>query len=207
MTTRPYRLVTQSIGDIFLPAVLDSPTAPDRGETVSVSLELPRYDRDRIVTEDRTVSGLLTADDLIVTSEATLTVEPTGVVQVNRLEQNGTVDNNGRIIADDGSRETRLLEWTELAGTVRTVESLTHQPFFRTRINPSEHAIDRLVWGLEPPSDVRQQGVRGLWGLLESLTVDRDATLSRNRGEAELTVLAPFSAYSDVTDLAADLSL
>jgi hypothetical protein len=177
-------------------------------------------------TAELTVNGTLDGTgsvDVIDYYETTISevriVEALTVTDGNRLRiddtiiQTRSVTNNGEIVTVNGGEQItisdpvgELLQFDEYAGKFETAETLGSSVPFR-QLLPSSAPGDSLVVGLQPAPALRDQDVEGVWGLIETVEDVRGQPLTIPRVRIEVTVLAPYAEYADVSAVENDLEV
>lgn len=161
-------------------------------------------------------------EDLSIGSGSTYTI-PSGHVEVyDNVTNDGTIDidgrlvfygtftNNGTIDDSDGALESRaeerpnLIDYSQHAGSFSTTTSLNNTVRFREQF-PSDAAINSLVVGIEPSTDLQNRNISGVWGLINGIQDDRNSALSNNRYIVDVTILSEFADYDSTTEVINDL--
>lgn len=106
----------------------------------------------------------------------------------------------------DTTDQTVVEEFAQWAGSFTTMEMLDNTVKFRDQL-PSSATIDSCVLGINPSSDLDNDNIVGVWGLVESIDNQRNQPLTTNRYQFSLTVLAPYSEYADHTAVSNDLEI
>jgi len=101
--------------------------------------------------------------------------------------------------ADFGTFE----DYERHAGAYSPMQVLSNDRKYREQFESP--AIDSLVWGIRPSSDLQNRNVVGVWGLVDSITNERPQSLSTNRYSVSVFVLARYSEYADHASVEADL--
>jgi len=184
-----------------------------RGETATFALDFREFadltvaSGDTYTVEAGDIEGY---DDIVV--DGTLVVDDNATLYGNSLTQNdgSTVtisENNGTLSIDQGSVQDidTLLTFDEDAGSYNTTESLSNTQYYREQISQSE--IDSLVFGVEPATQLQDENITGVWGLVNDIQDSRNNALSIRRLTITVDILAQFDEYADHTALENALQL
>jgi hypothetical protein len=195
-----YNIQTKSNGEIQIPFNTASVNGWTVGETASFTFE---FEATQTLTEDYTVPAGETQsfEILFVPEGVTLTVD--GTLNVEQLLDGGTVTGSGGINTGSGYL-TALTDYVQWAGSWTTLEMLNSVVKYRMQF-PDSAAIDSLVWGVTPNTDLADRNVVGVWGLVENIQNERNQALSINRYTVDVTVLAPIDDYADIDAVETDL--
>jgi len=204
MTTQ-YTIHTKSNGELHIPFNTGDPNNWTRGERHSFTFEFPAFLDSLTVSEDYTIGSVEGYTSVTVESEATLTIKPGGVLHATAIENNGEIDNNG-LIANDDTTDRLLDVWMEYAGSYTTQTTLNNTERYTLQI-PTNLVIDTLVVGIEPSQELKDNGVVGIWGLIDRVQNNRNAPLTTNRYQLSVYGLAPFDEYADVSAVENDLEI
>jgi hypothetical protein len=157
-------------------------------------------------TQDTTIQSgdIVEYDNIVVESGVTLTIN--GTLQCNNITVDGDVVVNGDLIVTDTSARNTLLSYGEWAGKYNTNTMIDATVKYTERI-PTSESIDSLVVGIEPASDLQNKDVVGAWGIIDSIQDLRNGPLGTDRIELQITTLAKYSDYSDVSGVENSLKL
>ena len=89
----------------------------------------------------------------------------------------------------------RLQRHTDFAGTFSVNETLTGKPTYNERL-PSSADVTSLVVGIEPSTDLQNNNVTGIWGIVESGSDNRNNPLTRYNFEISVTMLAEYGEFT-----------
>lgn len=169
-----------------------------RGDTASFTLE---------IQGDKTIpsGGSFTVPEgvteyygvLTVEETATLTIHGTVFAEVvNDEGSNITVSDSGELnFLDTVAGVSELLDLDEYAGKHSIDESFRGTQYYK-EFTPDSVS---LVVGVEPNQALQDREIPGVWGLISNVTDERNTALNTNRLTVDVTVLAPFGEYADVT--------
>jgi hypothetical protein len=139
------------------------------------------------------VSGALVVDGRLECDE--LSVDG-GTVDVN-----GTLSVNERVALELAD----LRKYREYSGEYTLHDTLDATKKFTEQID--ETVLNSLVIGIEPTGELKNNGIPGVWGVLDEIVDARSAPLVDSSVTVEMTVLAPFDEYSSVTDVTSALKI
>lgn len=199
-TSTSYDLVTASSGTIQVPYATSSPGVWTRGQTATYTFEFPRT---YTFPSDYTVSGTESYENVVIPAGVTVTIPSGATLNVDSIIVNGTLTNNGTLNTASGMLAD-FNEFVEWAGSYTTLEMLNGVERYRVQI-PASAGIESLVVGIEPNQDLQDRDVVGVWGLVDSITNERNQALSTNRYSVDVNVLAPYGEYADVSSVETDL--
>jgi hypothetical protein len=130
-----------------------------------------------------------------------------GSLAADELTNNGTLTLNGTLTVSErvALEFEDLRRYREYAGQASITETIDGTQRFIEMID--ENAIDTLVVGIEPDQQARNDGIPGVWGVVERITDDRNQPLTTNAITVELRVLAPYEEYSSVADVTSTLKI
>lgn len=205
-----FRLYTEdglTVGEFAVNSVAEV-NEQTRGDTATLEIEFPQE------------------FDLTVESGTTITI-PSGESRAyGDITVNGTLISNGALFAnsitvndgglyqsdgDDTIEENLVQDYTlfqtlaEFAGKYETEESQNATVKYREFIDTT--AINSLVIGVEPSSNLQTKNITGIWGLLNDVSDARNQSLSTTRLTLEVDILAAFDEYSEVTDVQTTLEV
>lgn len=197
---------TKSNGEFPARFDLSGPSELNRGGGATFTFEFGGS-----LTDDLVVSGSYTIesgeaemyDNVTVQSGATLTID--GLLRCDTVTSDGTVTVNGELIVSDGGYSA-FNSYREWAGKYTMSEMLDGTNKYKTQIPTSEN-IDTLVVGIEPSEDLKNREITGIWGIIDTISDERDKSLSTNRYRFDVTVLGEYSDYNDHTDIETNLQL
>lgn len=140
--------------------------------------------------------------DIITESNGTLTAE------FNTGDPNNwTVGESASFTFElDSADQTVLEELAQWAGSFTTMEMIDNTVKYRDQL-PSSATITSCVLGIEPSTELTADNVVGVWGLLESVSNQRNQPLTTNRYQFDVTVLAPYDEYAGHTAVANGLEI
>jgi len=72
---------------------------------------------------------------------------------------------------------------------------------------PSRATVNSLLVGIEPDSDLQNQGINGVWGLVDRGADERNQPLSNHAYTLEVRVLSEYSEYADHNAVQSDLEV
>jgi hypothetical protein len=98
-------------------------------------------------------------------------------------------------------RHARLLSYEELVGNLATGTDARGTPWYREQHGDPDRS---LLIAVRPPTHLRDRGVRGVWGLVETVEDATDLTLAAPRARLSVVVLAPLSDYDSARQVRAD---
>jgi len=149
-----------------------------------------------------------TTDFLIVESGETYTVKSgtTEIFTYTDVKENGQliVEENGQLIRTGGDNIQELQIYDDHAGSYQTTQSID-QTVSYTEFLPDNIDVSSLVIGIEPSQKLKDRGIRGCWGLLDSATDVRTMGLTTNQFELSVTVLGQYSDFTDIDDVITQL--
>lgn len=132
------------------------------------------------------------------------TLNPNNVLsdpaEFNNLTKGGSVT-----LMLEGVSNT-ILDYDTHSGAYTTTETLSSDVKFRQFI-PSSAAIDSLVVGVEPDSDLSDYDVTGVWGLVDEIEDSRNPVLDEPVFGFGVTILASFDDYGTVSAVETDLEV
>lgn len=201
-----YKIHTKTQGTIVGELNLANPNAQVVGQTDRYTIWLPSNFGDKTFSSDYTVESgdVEEYDNITVNNGTTLTIN--GTLQCNNVTNNGTIIVNGELIVFDGDSISNLLKYGEWANKYDTKTMIDGTLKYSDRIPDSED-LESLVVGVEPATELQNQDVEGTWGLVDSITDERDAVLNTNRITISMTNLGEFADYSDVNTVETNLKL
>jgi len=123
----------------------------------------------------------------------------------NELNQTSRGETLTAVIADPGSFAD-VLSYQEYAGKYTTTETLESGQPYREFI-PDSASINTLIVGLEPNTELQNENIRGVWGIVDSVTDNRTNALTNPSIELSLRVLAPFTEYTDIASVQSALEV
>jgi len=207
MTDTSYTIHTKSNGSIIADFQSGDLHNLTRGESSNFTFNLPQ-NTDLVVENGETYT---------VPSGQTIGFETTTVNTGGTLIVNGTlqtttfVDNttngttvNGQIIVTDTGSYTTLQEYEHHAGSYSLNETLQNAFPYSEQLPPSQ---DSIVFRIEPSTDLQTKNVRPIWGIVDSITDNRNTALNNISYQISVTVLAFGSEYSDFTSIENDLKI
>jgi hypothetical protein len=176
-----------------------------RGESVEITLR--DVDLQLIVGGGETVviDDTQAINRVEINSGGTLTVD--GTLRADELDNQGTLNVNGTLTVNEsvGVELEDIRQYREYAGNATLTETLDGTQRFNETTNTA--ALDSLVIGVEPNDDLKDRGVRGVWGVVDSVTDARNRQLTTNAITLSLSVLAPYSDFNNVSDVISDLRI
>lgn len=203
MADTTFTIHTKSNGTYELPYATSDPNNWTVGEPATFTFEFPDFNGELVVSDSYTAGTEEYYDTVTVESGATLTIPSGSVIFANSADIQGTLTGGGTLsLANDfAAAFTNFAEW---AGSWTTLEMLSSELKYRIQI-PGDAGIDSLVWGIEPNQTLQGRGLVGVWGLVESISNERNKALTTNRYTVEVTVLAPIDEYATIGDVETDL--
>jgi len=176
-----------------------------RGETASIEVNIPNSSDDLVVSSDRTIEAdeTLQFDSVTVQSGVTLTVN--GELYANSLTVDGDIVVNGTVLVF-GPLLDILTDFDSYAGSFATQEMLDGTVKFKEQL-PPDAPVESLLVGIKPSTNIRNQEVAALWGLVTDVVDTRPRALSINRLEIEVTVVSTFDEYESRSDVTTNLEL
>jgi len=155
--------------------------------------------------ESVTIDDTQTKKRVEINSGGSLTIN--GTLRSETVDNQGTLTLNGTLTVDERLflELEDLREYREYAGNATLTETLDGTRRFAETINTA--AVDSLVIGIEPNDSLKDRGIPGVWGVVDSVTDARNRQLTTNAITLSLTVLAPFSEYNSVSDVTNDLRI
>jgi len=190
-------------------AILGQPAQSNsiqRGQTVTIQLlNLNREDLTVESGDTYTVSAGDTEQYREVVVDGTLTVD--GRLEADELAISGTVNGSGTVAVDEkyAAEIDDLRHHREFAGQFTVRETIDGTQKISETIDNSK--LETLVVGIEPSQELQDQFIPGCWGVIETVSDERNAPLTNSRVRVDLRVLAPFSDYADVDAVTTDLRL
>jgi len=136
---------------------------------------------------------------LVVESGETYTVESGTTEFFEAIDVDGTLIVNGTLIVEsEENRFETLAQYGDYAGQSVVERTINHVPWFVEQL-PSDARVDSIVMGFEPSQTLKDRNVRGLWGILEGFTDERNSPLTNHQVEYQISVLDEFAEYADVS--------
>jgi len=154
--------------------------------------------------ESEIIGAGTTAQYSEVVVDGVLTVD--GTLQVDDLSVNGTLNANGTVDVDEqyAVEFDDLKQYREFAGQYNIRETIDGTQRFSETIDSS---LSTLVIGVEPSRDLRDSGIPGCWGVVDSISDARNAALTNSRITIDITVLATYSDFADISAVTTDLRI
>lgn len=195
-----YTLHTKSNGTITAVGNQEPPNSIVVGDTYTYSFYDGFRKGDHIYAQDATIeTGESVKYDTVTVQEGvTLTIN--GTLTCKQINTNGTVTVNGTLNVVQPDELTILDTYREWGGKYTTNRMIDGTVKYKDRF-PTSVGIDSLVIGVEPSADLKANNVNGLWGIISSITNQRNATLNVDRYAIQIFALAPFDDYADVTSV------
>jgi len=176
-----------------------------RGEPIEIQLR--DVDLQLIVGNGETVviDDAQEINRVEINNGGTLTVD--GTLRADELDNQGTLNVNGTLTVNEsvGVELEELRQYREYAGSATLTETLDGTQRFSESIDTA--ALDSLVIGIEPDSDLKTRGIPGVWGVVDSISDSRNRQLTTNTITLSLSVLAPYSDFNSVSDVTNDLRI
>lgn len=176
-----------------------------RGESVEITLR--DVDLQLIVGDGETVviDDTQEINRVKINSGGTLTVD--GTLRADELGNQGTLNVNGTLTVSEsvGVELEGIRQYREYAGNATLTETIDGTQRFSETIDTG--ALDSLVIGIEPNSDLKNRGIPGVWGVVDSVSDSRNRQFSTNAITLSLKVLAPYSEYNTVSGVTNDLRI
>jgi len=150
-------------------------------------------------------SGTTEQIDIVVVDGGTLDIN--GTLQADYVNvKSGTIDNDGTLDINEkyAFEVEEIQNYSPFSGKYVINETLGSKQQYSEFI-PSTAQIDTLLLGIEPLQDLKDKTVEGYWGLINTITDDRNTPLSNSRITLDIDVLATYEEYSDHTAVEADL--
>jgi hypothetical protein len=207
--TVTYTIHKSTAGVIDAPAATSSLADSNtirRGSRATITLRKPRL---RLDIKDETFSiptGDFEEFDVInIGPNAELVVD--GTLAVGELTADGTLTLNGTLSLNERSALTlrRLDPYREFAGQSNISETLNGSQRFTETID--ESVINTLVMGVEPDQQSRDNGIRGVWGVVDRISDDRNQPLTTSAITIELRILASYDEYNNIADVINNLKI
>ena len=98
----------------------------------------------------------------------------------------------------DSSVRDNLLEYQRHAGSYTINDTLNNTRRYRETI-PGNTAVESLLIGIEPNSELKAAGVRGFYGLVRSISDARTPAFTNPAVNLEVDVAAGYSEYSSLS--------
>jgi hypothetical protein len=181
------------------------------GETRRANLHFDLLD-DLVVSNSYVVeSGTIEQwGNVTIQDGATLTIETDGELTANSVtvESGGTLtQQTDSTLTEYGNLFETLLEYGKWAGSFASFTSINNTEKFEEQFNTNRSSIKSLVIGFEPSQSLKDQNVRGVWGILSDDTDNRPRALSDIQFGIELRILGWYDEYADHADLETDLEI
>jgi hypothetical protein len=203
MTQIRYDIQTKAFNTFTVEFNSGNPNNFTVGETASFTFEFPTFHNDLTISTDTTLGGVNGYGVVTVESGATLTLPDGALLQATQVTGGGTVTGAGAIQIT-GDLDAAFNEYMQWAGSWATLEMLNNVVKYRMQF-PDSAAIDSLVWGITPNTELADRNVVGVWGLVENIDNERNQSLTTNRYSVDVTVLAPINDYATISDVETEL--
>jgi len=179
------------------------------GDSATIRLHIPGPGTDKTISSGDTFT--VTGDQIVrynnLTIDGTLEINNGGVVIVNgTLDNNGTITNNGTLKTAN-TNAGDLKDHDRHGGSFSTVDVLSNTIKYRENIPDTATNIQALVIGIEPSSDLSNEELSGIWGLIDSVSDTRTRALSNDSVAVDVTILGEYSEFTDVADVENNLKI
>lgn len=201
-----YTIHTKSNGKFSAEFNTQGPNTVTRGEGSSYIFQL----KNLVVESGETITiesgDTESYQKVTVLSDSELIVN--GTLNTSELIVDGTVTDNGTINVSGGTSGPfdTFRQYGDFAGSFVTNRMLDGTVKYRDQI-PTSADVDSLVLGIEPSQELKNAGLIGVWGIVNSVSDERNVALSNKFYGLEMTVLAEFDEYSDHADMETNLQL
>jgi len=195
MVDTTYQLETANYGDITVNHVQNAPNEINNvniGDTLTAVAQIDQ-------------GGV---NKLVVDSWFTYTI-PSGTTETyTKATVNGTlsVDGTLRLQESTDTPFQNTLQYNVYAGEYTTTKTLNGQLRYREFI-PDNSDIGTLVVGLTPNTELQNEDIRGVWGLIEGITDNRTSALTNDSIEIQIRVLAQYGTYTSISDVQTELEV
>jgi len=108
--------------------------------------------------------------------------------------------------APSQSEFNTLRSLADYAGQYAPIASVNGVQNYLSQL-PTRATVNSLLVGIEPSTDLQNQGINGVWGLVDQGEDARNQPLSTHAYTLEVRVLAEYSEYADHNAVQADLEV
>jgi hypothetical protein len=135
------------------------------------------------------------------------TLDVDGTLEADSLLNQGTVDNDGTLKINErfAFELEDLKAYRRFAGKANLTPTLSATQKFSENIDETE--LETLVIGIEPNDDLQDEEIPGVWGVVNSITDERNQALNTDAATISVDVLALYSEYNSVSDVTNNLKL
>jgi len=149
--------------------------------------------------------------ELLVESGETYTIESgeTEVYETSTVEDGGTriVEDGGELVITGEDTQADLIEALDQeAGNYVPYTTIQNEHEYRVKL-PQDAEITDLIVGVEPNDELQTREVTGIYGVVASMTDNRNSSLTNYQYEMTVLKLADYDEYSDINDAVADLKV
>lgn len=180
-----------------------------RGERTTIQFKVPPPTSSLTVSggDTYTVSSGTAEQYTSVDNDGTLNIEDNATLVVeDSIDNDGTIDNDGVIKVGTNFLGV-LRDYDAHAGSYSTRDSLSNTVRYREQIPDNPSNINNLIVGIEPDSELQDNGIDGVWGLIDNVSDTRTRALTNDSVEVELTILATWSEYANTTAVQNNLEI
>lgn len=117
------------------------------------------------------------------------------------------IEDGAQLVITGENTQSDLIEGLDQeAGHFVDYTTIQNEHKFRNKL-PQDSDISSLLVGIEPSQELQDRDVKGIYGVVEGMTDNRNSSLTNYQYQMTILKLADFDEYSDLTSAASDLEV